>query len=168
MARTALSGVARGLPRRGSRFKGVQERPAARLRPNGHAYRAAQSSPMARPAISRRIPRQVDLLHHPIPSIAAMVPDKRQSSSCVRGADLMIYDSSYTDEEYPRYRGLGPFDLGRRVRRVGGRRGCRHARRLPSRPPATTTPSWTAWRAMWRWLGPGRAPNGHAARDRRP
>ena len=33
-------------------------------------------------------------------------PDKTIVELC-RGADLMIYDSSYTDEEYPRYKGWG-------------------------------------------------------------
>ncbi len=33
-------------------------------------------------------------------------PDKTIVELC-RGADLMIYDSSYTDAEYPRYRGWG-------------------------------------------------------------
>jgi len=37
------------------------------------------------------------------------VPGERDSRivELVRGADLMIYDSTYTDEEYPRYRGWG-------------------------------------------------------------
>ena len=41
----------------------------------------------------------------------------------VDGADLMIYDATYTDAEYPQPQGLGAFDLagGHAPRRCGGR-----------------------------------------------
>jgi phosphoribosyl 1,2-cyclic phosphodiesterase len=62
-----------------------------------------------------------------------------------RGADVMIYDSSYTDEEYARYRGWAPLDLagGRAGRRCGGRR---HPWRSFITIPATTMRSWTVSR----------------------
>ena len=50
-----------------------------------------------------------------------------------RGADVMIYDSSYTDDEYARYQGWGhsTWQEGVRVADAAERR---HARDLPSRP----------------------------------
>ena len=58
------------------------------------------------------------------------------------GADLMIYDSTYTDDEYPRYKQLGPFHL------AGGRAPGRPGRAssawwCSTTTRATTTPSWT-------------------------
>ena len=75
-----------------------------------------------------------------------------------RGADVMIYDSSYTDEEYPALPRLGPFDL------AGGRadsrcRRRRHARDLPSRPEPRRRLHGRC-RARGGAARPGTAPNG--------
>ena len=59
----------------------------------------------------------------------------------IAGADLVIYDATYTDEEFERLPGLGPLDLagGHPPVRGGGCRG--------SWWPSTTTPSTTTRRS---------------------
>ena len=74
----------------------------------------------------------------------------------------MIYDSSYTDAEYPRYRGWGhsTWQEGVRIADAAGV----GTLAIFHHDPATTTPSWTAWRARRRRRDP--APRRAACRAR--
>ena len=73
----------------------------------------------------------------------------------IQGADLVIYDSTYTDEEFPRLPGLGPLDLGRGHPAVR-RGGCAASWWRSIMTPTTTMPRWTASRPPWRRGGPAR------------
>ena len=148
-AGAALSGVARSLPGAG-RVQGVQERPAARLRRDRDAHCAAQPS-QRRHRLSRRIRRQVDLLHHRHrASRRRPRQDHRRAVPRRRRDDLRFELHRCRVPALPR---LGPFDLA--GGRAGGRRrGRRHARPSSITTRATTTPSWMAWRARRRWRGP--------------